>query len=346
MPKVNSNKQLNQTTNKQHQPLKKKRKSLTAAQKKELCLKKTSSPFLKQKDLANEYDVSEGMVSDILKEKDRWLSVDTNSYQANLKRDKKTLFPLVEEALVIWVDNALKASLIITDDILSTKALSFAFLLKEDKFKGSSGWLDNFKKRHNLKQYVIHGEAASAPLKDLETMRENLRQILKEYSPQDIFNCDETGLFWKMKPCRTISNEQTSGKKQSKDRVTILLTCNATGSEKLTPLFIHKYENPRVIKNIDKRTLPVEYYWNQKSWMQVSIWNDYIKKLDTKMRRQNRKIILLVDNAPTHALYETTRLTNITIQSLPPNTTAHLQPCDQGIINSFKVRNVIDLIIL
>jgi hypothetical protein len=109
-------------------------------------LKKISSPFLKQKDLANKYDVSEGMVSDILKEKDRWLSVDTNSYQANLKRDKKTPFPLVEEALVIWVDNVLKVSLVITDDILSTKALSFAFLLKKDKFKGSSGWVDNFKK--------------------------------------------------------------------------------------------------------------------------------------------------------------------------------------------------------
>ena len=59
----------------------------------------------------------------------------------------------------------------------------------------SSGWVDNFKKWHNLKQYVIHGEAASAPLEDLETMRENLWQILKEYSPEDIFNCDEIGLF-------------------------------------------------------------------------------------------------------------------------------------------------------
>jgi len=145
MPKVNSKKQLNQTTNKQDEPLKKTKVSYSCT-KKELCLKKISSPFLKQKDLANEYDVSEGMVSDILKEKDRWVSVDTNSYQANLKRDKKTPFPLIEEALVIWVDNALKASLIITDDILSTKALSFAFLLKEDKFKGSSGWVDNFKK--------------------------------------------------------------------------------------------------------------------------------------------------------------------------------------------------------
>ena len=39
-----------------------KRKSLTAAQKKEICLKKMSTPFLKQKELANEYDVSEGII--------------------------------------------------------------------------------------------------------------------------------------------------------------------------------------------------------------------------------------------------------------------------------------------
>ena len=37
----------------------------------EICSKKISHPFLKQKELANEYDVSEGMISDILKAKDR-----------------------------------------------------------------------------------------------------------------------------------------------------------------------------------------------------------------------------------------------------------------------------------
>src|SRR6266498_1320283 len=149
-----------------------------------------------------------------------------------------------------------------------------------------------------------------------------------------------------MKLSRMISNGQVSGMKQSKDRVTVLLICNATGSEKLAPLFIHKYENSRAIKNINKKTLPVDYYWNQKSWMQASIWNEYIKKLDTRMRRQDRNILLLVDNALIYALYETIHLTNITIKHLSPNTTAHLQPCNQGIINSFKVRNVIDLNII
>ena len=62
-----------------------------------------------------------------------------------------------------------------------------------------------------------------------------------------------------MKPSRTISYDPVPGTKQSKDRVTVLLTCSATG-KKLDPLFIHKYENPRALKNINKKTLPVDYY--------------------------------------------------------------------------------------
>jgi len=79
------------------------------------------------------------MISDTLRAKERWLAVDLNSHQAGLKREKKVLFPLIEEALTIWVENALQTGLVLTDDILSTKALEFAFLLKEDKFKGSNG---------------------------------------------------------------------------------------------------------------------------------------------------------------------------------------------------------------
>ena len=217
-------------------------------------------PSLKNKDLAKEYDVSEGMICDILKAKDRWLAVDLNSYQASLRQERKLPFITIEEALALWVENALEANIIISDSILSTKALEFAFLCNEEKFKASAEWVDNFKKQHNLKQYNMHGEAASTPLQDLDTMRENLCETLKGYTPEDIFNCDETGLFWKIRPNHTISNGPVVGTKQSKDCVTVLLTCNATGSEKMCPLFIHKYQNPRALKNIDKNTLPVNYY--------------------------------------------------------------------------------------
>ena len=85
---------------------KNKRKSLTAAQKKEICLKKSSLPLLKNKDLANGYGVSERMISDILNAKDRWLAVDLNSHQATLRREKKIPFPIIEDALTLWVECA------------------------------------------------------------------------------------------------------------------------------------------------------------------------------------------------------------------------------------------------
>jgi hypothetical protein len=33
----------------------------------------------------------------------------------------------------------------------------------------------------------------------------SIRQTLAAYDPEDIFNCDETGLFWKMSPNRSLS---------------------------------------------------------------------------------------------------------------------------------------------
>jgi len=61
------------------------------------------------------------------------------------------------------------------------------------------------------------------------------------------------------------------------------------------------------------------------------------------MRRANRNILLLIDNAPTHNLLNSLNLTNVTIHCLPPNTTSHLQPLDAGIIHSFKVCTLIQV---
>jgi hypothetical protein len=315
----------------------KKRVYITAEQKRELCLLKQTKPQPKNIELAQKYGISPGQVTDILKESDKWLKIEPNSYQAKLKRPHLSPVVSVEDALILWIQKALECNVTITGAIVQQKALNFAGLLGNDAFKASTGWLDKFKQRYSIKEFNKHGESLSAPIEQIPQMREELKNVLGEYNKEDIFNCDETGLYWKMEPNRGLSTGPISGIKLNKERVTILLTCNATGSEKLTPLFIHKYENPRPIRGINKETLPVDYYWNSKAWMQVSIWNDYLKKLDHKMRTTNRNILLLIDNAPTHSLMDNLVLTNIKIHHLPPNTTAHLQPCDAGIIHSFKV---------
>ncbi|GBM86661.1 Jerky -like [Araneus ventricosus] len=51
-----------------------------------------------------------------------------------------------------------------------------------------------------------------------------------------------------------------------------------------------------------------------------------------------KKAILLTDNALAHPDVETLKAENITCIFLPPNTTAILQPMDQGVIESMKRR--------
>ena len=41
----------------------------------------------------------------------------------------------------------------------------------------------------------MYEKAANISIQDLNIMCENLYQVLKNYNPKDIFNCDETDFF-------------------------------------------------------------------------------------------------------------------------------------------------------
>ena len=86
-----------------------------------------------------------------------------------------------------------------------------------------------------------------------------LPNLVEKYSPDCIYNADETGLFWKMLPESTldIKGNKCTGGQQQKDRLLILFYCNSDGSDKLEPLEVGKYKNPRCFKGI--RHLPVSY---------------------------------------------------------------------------------------
>ena len=188
-----------------------------------------------------------------------------------------------------------------------------------------------------MQQYTRCGEANSAPLEDLHQQCIELQELLAEWDLDNVYNCDETALYWKLEPSKTLARHAIPETQKLKDRVTIMLACNATGTSKLMPIFIHKYKNPRCMDNIKHSDLPVHYYWNSSAWMQGSIFRNWLSKLNADLRKAHRYILLLLDNASVHVLEEGHTFSNITLRYLPPNTTAHLQPCDAGIIYSFKV---------
>ena len=190
-----------------------------------------------------------------------------------------------------------------------------------------------------LRQFKKQGEAASAPsTESIANDRIALQQLFAPYNSENIWNGDETGLFWKMEPSRVLVQTPISGHKKEKSRITTFCCINATGTEKMNLTFIHKYKTPHIMRNINYKNLPVYYFWNKKSWMQVSIFNEILLKLNEKMKQKRRKIVLLLDNAPVHLILDETKekLDCINVKFLPPNTTTKLQPCDAGIIHSFK----------
>jgi hypothetical protein len=69
---------------------------------------------------------------------------------------------------------------------------------EEDRLTLSDGWLTRFKARHNLKEIKRHGDAGSAILSTVEDERKIMKEFIKKskYELRDIFNMDETGLFY------------------------------------------------------------------------------------------------------------------------------------------------------
>ena len=108
--------------------------------------------------------------------------------------------------------------------------------------------------RYNVSFQNMNGESAKVVDVVVSAWVKQLGDMLKDYAFEDIYNADETGLFFKCRPSKTfnIIGEKCFNGERSKERLTILFAANMTGTDKLTPLVIGKSQNPRCFKGINK----------------------------------------------------------------------------------------------
>ena len=94
-------------------------------------------------------------------------------------------------------------------------------------------------------------------------------------------------------------------------------------------------------------SLPVKYYSQSKSWMDCKIFSDWFHQQFVPLVRKccrdhefEEKALLLLDNAPSHPSAEILQSDDGMIKTLflPPNTTAAIQPMDQGVLDPCKRR--------
>lgn len=116
----------------------------------------------------------------------------------------------------------------------------------------------------------LYGEASSADNDAaFRYVEEKFPKLISEggYLPEQVFNMDETGLFWKRMPSRTFlfkDEVKRPGFKAHKDRVTVIMTGNAAGFM-LKPGLIYKAKKPRALKNKNMALLPVFWMHNSKA---------------------------------------------------------------------------------
>lgn len=186
----------------------------------------------------------------------------------------------------------------------------------------------------------LHGEAGSADMSMIEIDKENLRKTLDKYNLCDIFNFDETAIFYSAPPRTTISHEGFSGWKENKKRLTVGLMCNADVTEKWKdPVIIGHAKRPDCFM-INKTRKEAHhhgfftYEHNENAWMTKTIFHKFLIRFNRAMKYQRRYVLLVLDNFSGHMVDYTP--SNVELLFLPPNTTSRLQPLDGGIIRAFK----------
>nr|XP_061782193.1 tigger transposable element-derived protein 1-like [Nerophis lumbriciformis] len=334
---------------------KKKKKGITVDLKKTICKEYINGARIV--DLARKYERNKSTIATIVKKRDVFVDADVAKGVKYLRKGREKILDQVEKMLPVWIQEKQLAGDIMSDSDICDKARCLhANLSREDPggstddhFKASRGWFEKFKRRTGLLRVDPRIQAVSPGKAAAEEFVEHFADFIDNggFVPQQVFSCDDTGLYWKKMPKRTyITALETGlpGHTVMKDRLTLLVCANASGDRRVKPLLVYHSETPRVFKrwNVIKDTLSVMWRANKKAWLTRQIFTEWlncvfgptVKKylLDEGLPL---KAVLVMDNSPVHPPYMEDVLLEefsfITLKFLPPNLTL-----DKLVVDSFK----------
>ena len=299
------------------------------------------NPSQSSRKIAEVFNCGRTQIQGIFKKRDTILSEYEANAPASRKRHRGTEFSDVNEAMYRWYSLARQRNVPVSGPMLQEEARVIAVQMGHHQFKASNGWLESFKKRHNIRQFTISGEAADVSEETVEGWHERVQSFMVGYKAEDVWNEDETGCFYRALPEKTLGEKkkECKGGKKAKERLTIAFFANAAGGKE-HPIVIGKAAKPRCFKGIikdPKKPEGIPYYSNPKAWMNTEVMTDILIVLNKRLVKQGRNILLFIDNVSSHDPALKGRFSNIKIIFLPKNTTSRLQPLDAGIIKNFKV---------
>jgi hypothetical protein len=132
---------------------------------------------------------------------DRWAEAEEKGRAGNAKHLKQVEHPEIEDMMELWIAKAMHNGVHLTGEFIWqewTRFADLAGIAPEERLVLSDGWLAALKRRCGLKEFKRRGGAASASVADITAERARIQQLIlyEGYNLWDVFNMDETGLFW------------------------------------------------------------------------------------------------------------------------------------------------------
>lgn len=292
--------------------------------------------------LGRKYQVRRQAISAIWKKREAILSIQ-GKVDPLKKRIQDGKFPVLESRLLQLLSALRRRKFNITTAVIEHCATAIAAELGlSEVFRCSETWIKGFRDRNQLQTIrSCHGSANSVDAASVRMKILGIAEKLSSYSQDQIFNVDESALFFRCLPKRTIIVPGIDGDginpgirySSDKSRVSIVLCVNASGTTKVPMLVIGKAKRPRCLKKF-KFPSNVTYASQSQAWLDGHQFQLWFRKVFKPSVVQYEKVALVLDNASQH--FAVSGDEQVSLFFLPPNSTSLVQPLDLGIIALLK----------
>ena len=242
----------------------------------------------RQREIVKTMNLSKAVVSRIKKDREklRKIQKDNSTLLQSTYTVFKSKYPQLDQAVYDWfVDirhpNGKRMPLPLSRRLIQSRAKLVANQLGIADFNASNGWFTRWLWRFNIgKSVKLHGEAADIDLVEAEIKMSVIREKLADagYKAENIFNMDETGLYYRCFPDRsyilTSGDERQIGRgtkaMKAKDRLTLVLCFNATGTCKIAPLLVGTSKQPQCFRGGKK--CPIPSVSQKNAWVDKAVY--------------------------------------------------------------------------
>ncbi|XP_044863785.1 tigger transposable element-derived protein 5-like [Mauremys mutica] len=251
----------------------------------------------------------------------------------------------IDRAVYTWFLTLRQHGVPLSGPIIQAQAEAFARQIygPECTFKASHGWFWRWQKRHGISSQRIYGEGGGGgdpaapgtpPLKaELEpgapsSTFPDPSLLLPPpppppaaaapsdgggYGDEQIYNANVTGLYWKLLPGQAGELRAHSPRLQApprrrlvvKERVTVLLAANLTGSHKLKPLVVGGLPDPPSLRHHNQDKFPACYRYSPEARLGPALlrawfFEDFVPGVKRYLRRSclQQKAVLLLSSPP------------------------------------------------